>query len=130
MSDSLFKILGICIIGAVAVQTVKGRSLEQGLLLSMGAGAVAVVFLIKTVAEPINLIGERLEAAGTDPEFFKIALKSVGLGYISSFVADACRECGQTLLASTAETAGKCAILYLAMPLIISISETAVGFIT
>lgn len=129
MSDTLFKIMGLCIIGAVICISLKGHILGFAFLVSVAAGAVAVFFVFENLSAPVNQIRQNLEGIGSSPEYFKIALKSVGMSYISTFVAEACRECGQTLLATTAETAGKCAILYTVFPLILSISETAIGFI-
>ena len=70
-----------------------------------------------------------LEEYGIKTEYFKVALKALGIGYITSFIADACRDSGQTSLAAKAELAGKTAIFLLSVPLIISVLETAIGFI-
>lgn len=129
MNDLLFKVMGICIIGAIICISLKGHILGFAFLASIAAGAVAILLIFKNLSAPINQIRQSLESVGTSPEYFKIALKSVGMSYVSSFIAEGCRECGQTLLAATAETAGKFAILYTVFPLILSISETAIGFI-
>ena len=130
MNEALFKLLGVCLVGAVVCISLKPHAAQYSFLISVSAGAVAIIFILKDLAIPITQINEQLTQIGAAPEYFKIALKAVGISYISSFVADACRESGQTLLATSAETAGKCAILYLSFPLILSISEAAVGFIT
>ena len=62
-------------------------------------------------------------------QYFSVALKAIGIGYITGFIADACRDGGQASLAGKAELAGKCAVFILVLPLIASILETALGFL-
>ncbi|MFQ8952752.1 MAG: SpoIIIAC/SpoIIIAD family protein [Oscillospiraceae bacterium] len=52
-----------------------------------------------------------------------MALKALGIGYITGFIADACRD-GDRQALRKAELAGKCAVFIL-LPLIASILETA-----
>ena len=130
MSDTIFKLLGLCLVGAVICIALKPYTAGYSFLISIGLGALAVILILTKLIDPINQISQSLEKIGNAPEYFKIALKAVGISYITTFVAEACRENGQTLLASTAQVAGKCAILYLSFPLIVSVSEAAIGLIT
>ena len=128
MNDTLFKILAVCLVTTVLVCVVAKRGSEYGLLISVAAGVVIALVLLKNIASPIIAIREKLTEYGVEIEYFKVALKAVGIGYITSFIADACRDCGQTSLALKAELAGKCAIFMLSVPLIISVLEKAVEF--
>ena len=58
-----------------------------------------------------------------------VTLKAVGIAYITDFVADACRDAGLASVASKAELVGKSAIFLLSVPLIMSVLDTAIGFI-
>ena len=70
-----------------------------------------------------------IEDYGIETEYFKVAIKALGIGYITSFIADACRDSGQSSLAAKAELAGKAAIFVLSLPLLISVLNIAVGLI-
>jgi stage III sporulation protein AD len=48
---------------------------------------------------------------------------------LAQFAADACRDAGESALASKMELAGKITILILALPLFEKITQTAVGLI-
>ncbi len=128
MSDTLFKILGLCLVAAVFCIVLNQKSSEYGLLIAVATGVCIALILLKNIATPIIIIREKLEEYGVESEYFKVALKALGIGYITSFIADACRDCGQTSLALKAELAGKCAIFLLSVPLIISVLEMAVEF--
>lgn len=129
MSELLIKILAICIITAVLAVTLKSKSGEYALLLSIGAGIVITVMLINAITPAIKNFNVLLKSYGISTEYFGVAVKAVGISYLSSFIADSCRDCGQSSLASKAEFAGKCAIFLLSLPLLTSVLETAVGFI-
>ena len=129
MSADVFKILGICLVTAVFCIIIKQKSGEYALLLSVAAGVCIGMMVLTNIDAPISFLKQQLEEYGIKTEYFKVALKALGIGYITSFIADACRDSGQTSLASKAELAGKTAIFMLSVPLIISVLKTAIGFI-
>jgi len=84
---------------------------------------------LKNLITPLSLIEQKISQSGINSGYFKTALKAMGIGYITSFVADACTDAGLTALAAKAQFAGKCAIFLLSVPLVLSILETAIGFV-
>ena len=78
---------------------------------------------------PIAAIEQKIESYGIESDYFKVALKALGIGYITTFIADSCRDAGQANLAIKAELAGKCAIFILSVPLMLYVLDTALGFI-
>ena len=129
MTELLIKALGICIVSASLSQIFKQKNGEYGVLISLGAGCVVAFFVFSAVAEPIKLIKDLMEDYGLNSQYFKVAVKVMGIGYITSFFADVCRDSGQASLAQKAELAGKCGIFILSVPLGVAVLETAVGFI-
>ena len=129
MMDTVFKILGICIIGSAVSIILKPKSGEYSFVLALATGIIALTFVINAVSKPISEINDRLLASGVKTEYFGIALKAVGIAYITDFVVDSCRDAGMTSIASKAELVGKTAIFTLSVPLMMSVLETAIGFI-
>lgn len=129
MSIDIFKILALCLVTAVICIVLRQKNSEYALFVSVAAGVFIGLIIIKSISAPIRALQEQLSDYNIKPEYFKVALKSVGIGYITSFIADACRDSGQTSLAAKAELAGKCAIFLLSIPLIMTVLETAIGFI-
>lgn len=129
MSESLFKILIFILLTLFAVLLLKQRSSEYAFLVSLAAGCIAVVFVLSFLKGKIDDIKSTIEDLGVSTEYFTVALKAVGIGYISSFVADSCKDAGQNALAAKAELAGKVAIFILTVPMVTGILKTAVGFI-
>jgi len=129
MTELIFKILALCITVAALCMIVKPKNAEYALLISVATGVIIGVLLLKNLMLPLQIIKERLDGYGVQSEYFKVALKAVGIGYVTSFIADVCRDSGQTSLAQKAIFAGKCAVFILSVPLMISILDTAVGFL-
>ena len=129
MSEVLLKILAVCLIAAAVAVTLKPKAPEYAMFVSIAAAIIISGILIGAISSAINEFDSLLQKYGLETEYFKIAVKALGIGYITGFVADSCRDCGQAILASKAEFGGKCAIFILSMPLIHSLVETAVGFI-
>lgn len=129
MTEQLFKILAVCIITAAICIVLKQKNSEYALFVTLGAGVLIFVTLFKNISATFIEVQKILSTYGVDAEYFKIALKALGIGYITSFAADSCRDAGQSALASKAELAGKCAIWMLSLPLVVSVLKIAVGFI-
>ena len=125
----IFKILAICLISAVLAIVLKQQKGEYALMVALAGGAVVTLYVLKGVWTPIEYIKARLLSCGVKTEYFAVALKTLGIGYVTGFIADACRDSGQASLASKAELAGKCAIIILSVPLISAVLETALGFL-
>ena len=129
MSEFLIKCLGLCLISAVFCVVLRQKSGEYSIFIGVAAGCLVLILTLKAISSPIKIIRDMLEENGVNSEYFKVAIKAVGIGYLTNFIADTCRDSGQASLASKAEFAGKCAIFILSLPLVVSVLETAVGFI-
>lgn len=125
----VFKVLSILLISAMLCLIFKNTRTEYSVVIIIFCGVLVLNFVIKQIIVPITLIEQKIEGYGIDNSYFKVALKSLGIGYITTFIADSCKDAGQTALAHKAELAGKCAIFVIAFPLVLNILETAVGFV-
>ncbi len=124
----IFKILGFIFIAATLCIILKNHKSEYALLLAVCSALVVLTLILKNITAPLNLIKDKITESEIDSSYFKVAIKALGIGYITSFIAEACRDAGQNSLALKAELAGKCAIFILSVPLILSILETTLGF--
>ena len=125
----ILKVLIICLIAAVLSSLFKQKSSEYTLLISIATATILLIFIIKNIMVPIATIEQKIESYGIKSDYFKVALKALGIGYITTFIADTCRDAGQANLAIKAELAGKCAIFILSVPLMLYVLDTALGFI-
>ena len=106
MSGELIRILAICLIGAVLSVTLKARSGEYGLILSVATGVLIAFSLIRIIAPAVKSFDALLKEYGIGTEYLGVAFKAIGISYLTTFIADSCRDCGQSSLAAKAELAG------------------------
>ena len=125
----ILKILFILLITAVLSTILKQHKSEYALILSIFGSVLVLGIIVKNILVPITVISTEIEKHGISLSYFKVALKALGIGYITTFIANSCKDAGQTSLAAKAELAGKCAIFMLCLPLCLSVLETALGFI-
>ena len=125
----VFKILAICLITAILALVLKEQREDYALMLVLAGGVTVTCFVIKSIAGPIAYLKQLLYDNGIKMQYFSVAIKALGIGYVTAFIADACRDGGQASLAGKAELAGKCAVFILVLPLLASILETALGFL-
>lgn len=125
----IFKILGLIFITAVITVILKQQKSEFSLLVLIVCGIIVLNLVVTKILVPITAITQKIEALGIPVNCFKVALKALGIGYITTFIANICKDSGLSSLAFKAELAGKCAIFILCVPLILSVLETAVRFI-
>ncbi len=126
----IFKILSICIITAVLAVVLKQQKGEYALMVALAGGTVVTLYILKGVLAPIEYINTKLLNNGINTEYFEVALKALGIGYVTGFIADICRDSGQASLAAKAELAGKCAIFIISVPLVVAVLDTALSFMT
>ena len=68
-------------------------------------------------------------ASGVSGEYTIILIKTLGTCFLAQFAADACRDAGESSLASKVELAGKVAVILMALPLFEAIANTAITLI-
>ncbi len=114
----LFGVLALCLIATVLSVVLSQYKKEYSVIISIAAGVGVLLLLMGRLIKPITEITNKLSQQGVGVEFFVIALKSLGIGYITQFVADTCRDFGQTSIALKAEFAGKVSIFLITLPLL------------
>ena len=126
---NILKILSIIIICAILSLILKPHKAEYSLFISLVAGAIILIFAGEQIINALSFLRSKFDEAQINGEYFSVALKALGIAYLSGFIADLCRDAGQTALASKAEIAGKCAIFLLCVPLSFTLLGTILEFI-
>ncbi len=116
----IFSIVAIGIIGAILSVTIKSTRPELALMISLTTGIVLLLYTSNTLGDVINQFGQIVSKSGVDEGYFKIALKSCAVAYITEFASALCKDAGENAIAVKTEFAGKITILFLSLPIILS----------
>lgn len=125
----ILKIFAFCIIAAVLSVILKTQRAEFSFLISVLTVVIILAYFLSKIFEPVSLLFQKIEDYGIEASYFKVALKALGIGYITNFSVNICKEAGQTSIASAAEMVGKGSIFILSLPMVINIVDLALGFI-
>lgn len=121
--------LGICITATVLAVVLRQYKAEYALAVAAVAGVIVFLSLISSVFRPVMELRDILLDAGIKTSYFAVALKTLGICFITGFISDICRDFGQTALAGWSETVGKCAIFIMSVPILSELLSAAYSFI-
>lgn len=122
-------IVGLALAAAALCALLKRYHGEYALLVSVGTGFLIAAQLFSSLIPVLDEINRLMDQAGVAAEYGAILLKVAGLCFLAQFGADACRDAGESALASRVETAARLAMTAAALPLFRQLAETALSLI-
>ena len=125
----LFGLLALCLTAATISVVLGQYKKEYAIAVSVAAGVMIILSVAAYVMRPVTEVVDKLRRAGVNTEFFFVAIKALGLGYITQFIADTCRDFGQSSLAAKAEFVGRAAMFVVSLPLISSLFDAVASLV-
>ncbi len=114
------EIFGLCIIGiiaAVMALLLRRQSPQTALLLSIGAGTLMILSVVKNLVLTTQSIDGLLQSSGINSDYIVILFKVLGICFLTEFTCDTVTEAGMLSLATNISFAGKVTVLIAALPL-------------
>ncbi len=125
----ILRIVGIAILASIFILVIKQEKPEIAFMLSLVTGIMILLIVFRQVGEIIDLLRNLASRAEIEGLYFNTIIKIIGLAYIGEFGAEITRDAGENALASKIELAVKIMIMYMAIPIMISLIETIMGFL-
>ena len=116
----------LCLLSALFSLLLKKNSPETALLLTIAAGVVVLLFLLRDVGEIIAFLEELMERSTVSSEVFMPLLKTIGIALIAKTGSSLCKDAGESALASLVETAASFCAVFVALPLLRSVLQMLV----
>ncbi|MDR2525340.1 MAG: stage III sporulation AC/AD family protein [Oscillospiraceae bacterium] len=125
----IWKLVAAAVTAAMAALVVRQIKPEFAVFVQLG-GVVAVGLLLLSVLQELLAAVEGMLrfAEGTGGSFTMLA-KALGVTITTQIAADVCRDSGSASLANLVELGGRLLVLALALPLLKSVTELAIGLI-
>jgi len=122
MAAAVIRIAGMAVIAVSAVQILRQCRPELAVYVSIAAALAILALCLDTIQGLRQAVEEFLlkYSYSIGGESIKAVLKITGIAYIAQFAADACRDCGESAVASKVELAGRLMMVAAAFPLISS----------
>ena len=119
--------IAICaagIVAAVLALLLRRQSPQISLLISVGAGVILLLTVIRKMVLSADEIQTLLSAGGIRSEYIMILLKTIGICYLTEFTCDTVTEAGLLSLSTNLSFVGKITALVTALPLFRDILDT------
>jgi stage III sporulation protein AD len=121
---NLIPIIGAGIIAAVLAIVLKQYKPEFGMYISLIAGIIILLVVIRAVPPVLDTMNELIEAVSLSALYGAALLKALAICYITQLACDTCRDSGESAIAAKIEMAGKIAIVLISLPLFASVVDT------
>ena len=114
---NMITICGVAIVTAVLAVMLRSQSPHSAMLLSVAAGAIIILSLLKSLPETISGIQSLLSDSGINAADIAILLKVMGICFVTEFTCDCVTEAGLLSLSTNISFAGKILVLLTSLPL-------------
>lgn len=114
---SIIAICGAAIVTAILAVMLRSQSPHSAMLLSVAAGAIIILSLLKNIPDTLSSIQSVLADGGVDTADIAILLKVMGICFVTEFTCDCVTEAGLLSLSTNISFAGKILVLLTSLPL-------------
>lgn len=120
------RLIGFCLLAGAMVMLLKQMQPQAAALLSVAFGVLLVGVLLGQIAEYIEAVRAFLDSLALDERYFSIMVRSMGVVLVTQLAAQACEDMGAQSVARHAEFAGRLALLGIAVPVFMELTQMAV----
>ena len=113
---NIIGIVGTALIAAIFAVTLKRYNQEYAVIISIIAGVVILVEILRNISPAVREITTLLSGVGLTQEYGLILFKTLGICFLAQFAADSCRDAGESALAGRIELCGRLVLLGMAVP--------------
>lgn len=125
----LFSLCAAAILSAVMALLMRRQSPQTALLLSIGAGTLIILSVLKNLILTTRGVRELMQAGGVNADYIVILFKVIGICFITEFTCDTVTEAGMLSLATNLSFAGKVTVLMASLPLFRDVITAITGMV-
>lgn len=119
----MIKIIAIGIIGTILSLLIKPYRQDIAMLCAMATGAIILLSVVDIAMSTIDYLQQIGQRFAVDPLLFGTMLKVTGIAYIAEFAVQACKDAGESGIASKIELGAKVLILGMCAPVVMELLE-------
>lgn len=125
----IFSVTGLAVVAAMICILLRQYKPEFAMPVSVACGILLFLMILSSLQPAFRTMTELMQRASIHSAYTKAILKTLGVCYVTQLASDACRDAGQTAIASKVELAGKVCIVLLSLPLFENLVEIAFSLI-
>ncbi len=114
---TFFRLAVVALLIALLSLSLKEAGVKGAPFVLLGAGILVIFPLLERLVSLISFLRAFSEKSAASPYFLTV-LKVMGIGYVTHFSAESCRESGAATLASRVELCGQLETVLVCLPYI------------
>ena len=127
--ELLAKCAALAVFSAIAALLIRRMNPELSLVIGIAASVIILLSCTTLLLDLSDSVKELAQIFGSTAAQVRPILTCLGIGAISRFGADLCRDASQSALAAAVETAGSLCAAAVAMPAILTLLTTIGGML-
>ncbi len=124
-----FKLAGIALLAVSAAVVLRAYRPEMALQLSVAACLFLLAYALSDIAAIRAAVDGVAGRFGLGAAQLKLVFKVIGISYVVQFAAEACRDAGESAIASKVELAGRVLIVAAALPALLAVLSLLSGLL-
>ena len=120
------RLIGFCLLAAAMVLELRQMHPQTAGLLSAAFGALLVMMVLPGVQAYIETIRVFLAQLNLDAQYYRILLKAMGIVLVTQMAVQFCQDMDAPTVARRAEFLGRVALLSVALPVFMTLTQMAV----
>ena len=125
----IVKLIGIALIGIVAVSLLRSAKPEFAVFAVIGTGIVMVITMISSLQSAILAFDDLVEKSGMDDRVFSAVLKIIGIGYLTEYSASIATDAGCASIAQKLQFGGKIVIFLMSISIVTALVDVVSGLL-
>lgn len=120
------RLIGFCLLAASMVLVLRQMHPQTAGLLSIAFGVLLVMMVLPGVQTYIETIRAFLSQLNLDTQYYRILLKAMGIVLVTQLAVQFCIDMDAPSIAKRAEFCGRIALLGVALPVFMTLTQMAV----
>ena len=125
----IVKLIGIALIGVVAVNLLRSSKPEFAVFAVIGTDIVMVITMISSLQSAILAFDKLVEKSGIDERIFSAVLKIIGIGYLTEYSASIADDAGCASVARKLQFGGKIVIFLMSISIVTALVDVVSGLL-
>ncbi|MBQ2834831.1 MAG: hypothetical protein IJN79_04780 [Clostridia bacterium] len=121
------RLIGFCLLAAVMVMLLRQVNSAMAGLLSAAFGVLVLSLVLPQIKQYIDAIQAFLVSLELEGRYYAIMLKAMGVVLVTQMAVQVCIDLDAPMVARRAELCGRAALLGVAVPVFMELTELAVG---
>lgn len=120
-------LIGYCLLAASMVLVLRQMNAAAAGLLTAAFGVLMAGFLLPQIKSLIDTVHGFLASLGMDAQYYRIMLKTMGIALTTQIAMQVCQDLDAPSIARRAEFCGRVALMSVAVPVFVQLTQMAVG---